>query len=265
MTQFSYDFEQAILGQCAVYDPARIDSLINPLPTQVSTVTTGGTATDGDYVITVVGEEGTFVATFTRGAGETNAQITDALATEWNTNSGGENIATMTSDAVSVNTLAFLHAGSSYTVTVSAPAPGTLVAAETVSPLGANFPMAIFVTSDDGVEARRLTTGDTAQDIWGCLVRNADLVQELALPAPSELEFLPAAAMSVMREGEVWVSPEVAVAVNDPVFVRVTATGAEVSGAVRNDADGGDAVQVAGRFKTAAAAGGLARIMLNTP
>jgi hypothetical protein len=32
MVQYSYDHEQAILGQCAVYDPARVDSLLNPLP-----------------------------------------------------------------------------------------------------------------------------------------------------------------------------------------------------------------------------------------
>jgi len=85
------------------------------------------------------------------------------------------------------------------------------------------------------------------------------------LPQPTVLEFLPAAELSVMRTGEAWVAPEVAVAVNDPVFVRVTATGSEQAGALSNVTDGGDNVQVAGRWKTAAAAGELARVLLNMP
>jgi hypothetical protein len=264
MPQFSYDLPIAVLGQLAVYDPARIDSLINLLPSQQSTVTTGGTATAGVYTIKVVGEEGTFTAEFTRVA-ETNAQITDALAADWASKSENSNIATMTSDAVSINTLDFLHAGQGYTVTVTAPAPGTLTSALVVDPAGSNIPLAIAVTSDDGINARLLTTGDTAQDVWGIVTRNADLVQELGQTQPTTLEFLPASAMSIMREGEIWVEPEVTVAVNDPVFVRVVATGAEQAGALSNVADGGDNVQIAGRWKTAAAAGELARVLLNIP
>ena len=150
MPQLNYDFGNAILGQLAVYDPQSIDSLINELPKQVSTVTTGGTATDGIYRITVVGEEGTFVAEFDRQAGETNAQITDALAAAWLANAAAANIATMTSDGVSVNTLAFLHAGSSYTVSVEAPSPGTLAAALVTAATGSNIPLGVMLVSDDG-------------------------------------------------------------------------------------------------------------------
>lgn len=264
MPQFSYDFAEAILGQLAVYDPASIDSLINELPKQQTTVTTGGTATNGLYTITVVGEEGTFTASFDRQAAETTAAITDALAANWAAQPANLNIATMTSDTVSVNTLDFLHAGSQYTVTVSAPAPGTLVAALVVNPVGVNIPLGIAVTSDDGEFARLPTTGDVVTDIWGITVRNADLIQELSLPSASELEFLPADALSVMRAGEAWVAPEVAVAVNDPVFVRVVATGSEQAGALSNVLDG-DNVLIPGRWKTAAAAGVLARVLINLP
>lgn len=265
MPQFSYEFAEAILGQLAIYDPASIDSLINELPKQQSTVTTGGVATDGTYTITVVGEEGTFTASFLRAAAETNAAITDALAANWAAQPANLNIATMTSDLVSINTLAFLHAGSQYTVTVVAPTPGTLVAALVVDPVGVNIPLGIAVVSDDGEFARLPAPGDTAQDFWGITVRNADLIQELSLPSAAELEFLPADSLSVMRSGEAWVAPEVAVAVNDPVFYRVTATGAEQFGALSNVADGGDNIQLAGRWKTAAAAGVLARVLINMP
>ena len=68
-----------------------------------------------------------------------------------------------------------------------------------------------------------------------------------------------------MRIGEIWVAPEVAVAVNDPVFVRVVATGTEQAGALSNVLDG-DNVQVSGRWRTATTAPGqLARVILNTP
>lgn len=264
MPQTSYDFIEAILGQLAVYDPASIDSLVNTLPAQQTSVVTGGTETAGVYSITVVGEEGTFVASLTRVA-ETNAQITDALAADWLANSGGANIATMTSDGVDTNTLQFLHSGAGYTVTVSAPAPGTLTAALLTDPTGSNIPLGVMVISDDGEFGRLPTTGDVAGDAWGVTIRNAELVQELSLSQPTDLEFLPAAAMGVMREGECWVAPEVAVAVNDPVFFRVVATGSEQAGAFSNVADGGDNVQVAGRWKTAAAAGELALLLLNMP
>jgi len=138
MPQTDYNFIEAILGQLAVYDPASIDSLVNTLPSQQSTV----------------------VTSFTRVA-ENTAAITDGLAAAWLADAANANIATMTSDGVDTNTLDFLHAGNGYTVTVSAPAPGTLTAALVVDPNGVNIPLAIAVTSDDG-EAARLPTAAPA-------------------------------------------------------------------------------------------------------
>lgn len=263
MPQYSYDFASAILGQLAVYDPASIDSLINSLPAQVSTVTTGGTATDGVYRITVTGEEGTFVAEHTRTGAETNDDVTTALQASWAGNDAASNIADM-ANVASVNTLTFLHSGSSYTITVEAPAPGTLVAALVTDPSGSGIPLAIMLVSDDGKFGRLPTAGDVAGDMWGITIRNAELIQELALPSATTLDFLPASAMGVMREGECWVAPVAAVAVNDPVFVAL-GTGADAAGTLRGTADGGNTVQVSGRWKTAAAAGALAKVLLNMP
>lgn len=264
MPQYSYDFEAAILGQLATYEPEGIDSLLNELPKQVTTVTTGGTATDGTYRITVVGEEGTFTAEFVRAAAETNAQITDALAADWAGKPENANIATMVSDGVSVNTLSFLHSGQGYTVTVEAPAPGTLTAALVTDPAGASIPLGIALTSDDGEVGRLPTAGDVAGDIWGVVVRNADLVQELSQVQPTVLEFLPGSAMSVLRMGEAWVTATTAIAVNDPVFVAL-GTGADAAGTLRGSADGGNTVQIPGRFRSAGAAGALVRVQLNIP
>jgi hypothetical protein len=264
MPQTSYDLPIAVLGQLAVYDPASIDSLVNLIPSQQSTVTTAGTNTAGDYTITVVGEEGTFTASFTR-VGEDNDAITAGLQADWASQSANLNIATMT-NVGSVNTLDFLHAGQGYTVTVTAPSPGTLTAALVVDAAGSNIPLAIAVTSDDGEFARLLVDGDVVTDIWGIVVRNADLIQELGQATPTILQFLPGDALSIMRSGEAWVAPEVAVAVNDPVWVRVDpssgATGQ--AGALSNVVDD-DNVLVPGRWKTAAAAGELARVLINLP
>jgi len=266
MPQYSYDFENAILGQLATYEPEGIDSLLNELPKQVNTVTTGGTATDGFYRITVVGEEGTFVAEYEADAsgGDTNADITDALAAAWLANTSAANVATVTSDGVSVNTIAFLHAGQGYTVSVEAPAPGTLTNALVTDPAGSSLPLGIALASDDGEIGRLPAGGDTAQDIYGIVVRNADLVQELSQTQPTVLEFLPGSAMSVLRQGEAWVVATTAINVNDGVFVAL-GTGADAAGTLRGSADGGNTVQLSGRFRTAGAAGELVRVLLNTP
>lgn len=266
MPQLSYDLPIAVLGQLAIYDPAHIDSLVNNVPAQQTDAVTAGTVTDGVYSITVVGEEGTFVASHTRSGAETTADVTDALEAAWIAlGSAVLNIATMTSDGTDTNQIDFLHPGNSYTVTTVAPSPGTLVATLIVDPNGSNIPLAIGISTTDGVTARLLTTGDLVTDIWGIVVRNAELVQELGQPTPTVLEFLPADALSVMRSGEAWVAPEVAVAVNDPVFIRVVATGTEQAGALSNVVDGTDNVLVPGRWKTAAAAGELAKVLINLP
>jgi hypothetical protein len=263
MPQFSYDFPIAILGQLAVFDPARIDTLVAEVPVQINDIQVV-TFPDGTYTITAVGEEGTFTATFVAVASSA-AAIADGLAADWNADAANLNIATAVSDAVDTVTLTFLHPGFAYTITVASPA-SDMTNTLAQSSQGAPIPLGIGITSDDGVTARRLTTGDTAQDVWGILVRNAELVQQLNTSQPTETEFLPGDALSVLREGEMWVEPEVAVAVNDPVFVRVTATGTEVSGALSNVADGGDNVQIAGRWLTATtAADQLARVLINTP
>lgn len=266
MPQLSYDIPIAVLGQLATYDPENIDSLIVLVPNQQTDVVTGGTAADGVYSITVVGEEGTFVAAFDRQSAEDDAAITDALAAAWLAlGSAVLNIATMTSDGVDTNQLDFLNAGNGYTVTSVAPSTGTLVSTLIVDPDGSNIPLGIGISTTDGEFARLLTTGDLVTDIWGIVVRNSELVQDFNQSVPTVLEFLPADSLSVMRSGEAWVAPEVAVVVNDPVFIRVVATGAEQAGALSNVVDGTDNVLVPGRWKTSAAAGELAKVLINLP
>lgn len=67
--------------------------------------------------------------------------------------------------------------------------------------------------------------------------------------------------MSVLRQGEVWVQPEQAVAVGDPIYVRYKAgSGGSQLGAIRKDADSTTAAQVpnGSKFLTSCSANGFA-------
>ena len=263
MPQFSYDYPIATIGQLGTWvGNVNIDSLVWPLLAQNTTVTVG-TSTAGLHTIRIQGQEGLFDSSFTVVA-ETVAQLTDALAAAITANTDLLNIVVATSDGVSEIDLAFLQNGYSYTVSYPAN-PGTDLSttAETAAG-GPRLPLGIGLVDAGNRVGRLPTTGDVALDILGIVVRNAEQVLTLDViqPAPG---FESPSEISVLLEGSCWVAPEVAVAVNDPVFVRVVATGTEQAGALRNDADGGDAVQLPGRFRTAAAANGLARIEINLP
>ena len=72
--------------------------------------------------------------------------------------------------------------------------------------------------------------------------------------------------ITVLRKGRIWVYTEVAVAVNDPVFLRHTTNAALLAGDFRNDADTAraDAITNA-RFVTATTAAGLVQVEINLP
>ncbi len=70
---------------------------------------------------------------------------------------------------------------------------------------------------------------------------------------------LPGNLISVMRRGRIWVNVEEAVTPADSVFVRYTASGANVPGNFRTDADTSKALQLYGcRFASITTGAGLA-------
>lgn len=72
--------------------------------------------------------------------------------------------------------------------------------------------------------------------------------------------------ITVLRKGRIWVYSEVAVAVNDPVYLRHTDNAALLAGDFRNDADTARADQIANaRFITATTAAGLVMVEINLP
>lgn len=262
MPQFSYTFPPAQLGQIGTFGWENIDSLANPLRSQINTITVADNDA-GTYSVTITAPEGEFV-TSRPVVAQSIAQIADELADAINDNEDLLNIVSAESDGVSVITLTFLHAGVSYTVAVSS-ASADLVLALSQSAGGSNFPLGIGVVDAGDKTARLPQSGDVALDILGIVCNRGDVELPFQTGFDSSAQLVPGAELAVLRQGEIWVRPETAVSVNDPVYCRVVATGSEQAGALRNDADGGDAVQLSARFRTAASAGGLAKIQIDTP
>jgi len=263
MPQFSYSFPPAQLGQIGTFGPPSIDCLVNPLLPQISTVTVVDNDA-GAYAVSIVGPEGSFSFGITVVA-QTIAQVADQLAAAAVADDDLLNIVEVTSDGVDTVTMTFLHSGVDYTVGVTS-ASADLTLALTQASGGSEYPLGIGIVDAGNKVGRQPTTGDVALDILGISCNRSDCVLPFSMPGfASSASIAVGGEVAVLRQGEIWVRPETAVAVNDPVYCRVVATGAEVAGALRNTADGGDAVLLPGRFRTAASAGGLAKIQLNAP
>lgn len=114
--------------------------------------------------------------------------------------------------------------------------------------------------SKDGL-AIPCTTGKADADVVGFVL---NLGPALELTDADELPV--ASAATVLRQGTITVQVEDAVAKGAPVFVRMVATGGEVAGSCRSDADGGDAVQLTGCvYMQTTTAAGLCKIAVNRP
>lgn len=260
--QFSYSYPVATVGQIGGWDVGAVDSLVWPLTSQTTVFHVSGT-NDGTYTLRIAGEEGTFDSSFVASS-NTTAQIIDGIIGAVTGNNDLNNIVSATSDSVATGTLAFIHEGYSYTVSYPSN-PSTSLSTDSSSDASpARVPLGIGVVDNGSGGARVPASGDSALDILGISVRNADQVLTLDYQQPDPGLAAPA-SVSAMRQGSCWIECETTASVNDPVFVRIVATGDEQAGAVRIDADGSDAVQIPGRFRTSCSAGGLARIEVNLP
>lgn len=102
-----------------------------------------------------------------------------------------------------------------------------------------------LVTNDPAVvQGWKYATGALTDGVLGILVRTSAIESRRDNAPPSYDKGVPA---NVLKFGRIWTTPEVAVTKHDPVYVRTVANGAlNQLGALRNDADGGNAVLVPG-------------------
>jgi hypothetical protein len=264
MPQYTYTRPAGLPGMLSIWDDDDIDSLVVATPTQQDQVPIGGTD-DGDYWVQIQGEEGTFTIKFTA-SGNTAIEIADGLAADAASQVGLTNIVSTASTVGTPLVLDFIHPGASYAVSFPSNPGGNMSLLAVQSPDGSPIRPGYAIASDDGLTARPVKVGDTAAQFWGTACRNSDLLNPNAGLNGRDIQFMPADMVSACASGEMWVPVETAVAVNDPVFFRVNATGSQVFGAYGNTADGGNAVQVVGRFKSKTTAPGqLARVRLANP
>lgn len=103
---------------------------------------------------------------------------------------------------------------------------------------------------------------DVNKGVLGMLVRTSAIESRRDTAPPSYDAGVPA---NVLEFGNAWTASEVAVLKHDPVYVRVVANGAlNTLGALRNDADGGNAILVTGaRWMDDAAENVANRVELN--
>lgn len=109
-----------------------------------------------------------------------------------------------------------------------------------------------------------LSAGLTVADVLGVVVRDpmktgvfaSNLYALTGMPSGAEGNYIDTEMVPVLSMGAIWVFTEVAVADQDPLYVRVAAgAGGSVLGAFRNDSDSSTAVLVPGRFTRSCAAG----------
>lgn len=266
MPQLNYaiNMSRGVAGTPANERPRDVVTGILALLAQISTVTIAGTASDGDYTITltdaVLGQS--ITATFTRGSGETNTQIAAGLRDAVNALGSPWNDRVVATSAAGVVTLTFVVTGRPYTVAAAAPGSGTATPATTQAAGGTAQRPGFFVSRVLGSTntLRPLASGDDDEEIFGLVERPLGQLEQAA--DGSDDVFPVGSTVPIVRQGVYLVAVEEAVTPESVPHIRKIATGTEVLGAVRGSADASDTISLAGkaRFVTAAAAGELAEL-----
>jgi hypothetical protein len=267
MPQFNYTHQALTLGQIATTETWDIDSYVNELLAQEDEVTVGGNAIAGTYTIQFDGPDAEALQVSVVAAGaETPAQMVAAFLVAIQADSDFTNLLVGT-DAAPELELDFLHPGQVYVISFPSDPNGILSNTLIQAAGGINLHLGVGVVPGSSAEfAVAPGAGSVDADFLGITVKGTVEIQVNDGLSTSESVFAPGNSVSVMEEGTTVVLTEDAVAFNGPVFMRIVATGTEIFGAFRSDADGGDAIAIAGaKFRSATTAAGLAQIKVNRP
>lgn len=105
----------------------------------------------------------------------------------------------------------------------------------------------VFVENDRSNDDRGIDTLDVGSTIAILAGVTARVPYDITDIAAADTEEIPQnTAVSLIRDGLVYVRCEEALAAGASFFVRRVATGSEVAGSIRSDADGGDAIAFTG-------------------
>jgi hypothetical protein len=214
------------------------------------------------YQLTFVTSAGNRTATYTSDGSATKAEIVAGLQAAVNALGDADYAAFNVGGDLVLQP----KAGVSSPRAVSSTGAGTLAIASRSGILPFGVAVALDVTRFDSNDPQTLPVrlpNASTDKILG-IVRFTQFFESYGASVAS----LPAGqSVNVAKKGHFWVSPEVAVTAGDPVYARHTANGGLTQlGALRNDADTSNAIQLAGcRFLSSALAGGFAVVELNLP
>lgn len=257
ITGYSRTMDKGIPGSRAEFGEIVARPMVNPKNKQVTELTAGGTASDGDYTVTITEPDGTVhTVTFTRASAETNDGISDGLVTAFETAITGD-LAGVVESAVDSDTndlqITFAHEGLDYTVATSAPGSGTLTATEITDPAGSSIPLGRFVAdggaSEDGQRAMALPSGVAETAVLGVLMRPIGMNTNQEGTLSSDVDEVQAGGLGdVCRRGAVNVLNVGGDATaNGSVFVVVNTAGGDALGAARGTDDGANSVELPAR------------------
>jgi hypothetical protein len=240
MPQYSYAYLIGRNGQIATPN-AVVDSYLNALVAQVTTVTWASTGDAGDYTVRIQSDDEGEVdetLTHTSAGGEADTDTIAGITADAASNDNLINVVVVTDDATDTNTLTFVHENRGYTVTATAVAgTGTVAEATAAGGTRVNLGTALVNGTNAG-EATLPGTTATDDDVVGLSVYNTDA--EINEGDPVLEDGSPAGSMlSLLVQGEAWVEVEDAVSLG-PVYVRrANASGAtEAVGKLRGSMDG---------------------------
>ena len=268
MTQLNYDYSMREALEGARADSGAVDAMsyLNPSLAQISTLTVGGTASDGDYVTTLTPSDGgaAFSITVTRSTTPaTNANLATAIAAAFAASSDALGVVTA-SPASAVVTLTFLRPGITYTITTSAPGSGTLVAATTQATGGGYVRVGKFVARNASYDRRLtpITTSTTIATVVGVAERTGQILNGASLGFTYDA-YRPGDEVSVVRGGRIWMLAGEAVTPASTPYVWIDHTDTtHAVGTLVAAANGGSAITAATicRVLSTAAAGSLAKV-----
>ena len=264
MGQVSYDYTTAKNGTL-IGSANAVSSFTNPIAAQVTAATVGGT-TDGTYTLLVTddasGETWAFDGV---GSSSTTTQIAAAVEASADADVDFAGVGTV-SAAVAVVTITFADAGRSYTVAWSADPSGASTVANTTDAGGSVLPVGLVVYLSSDGEVSPATAGGSGA-IVGVVVEGADAEITNGALTPA-YGYPPGATCNVLTRGECWVKVADAVTAGGAVdYKGANATAALPLGLPGSASltDGTAIPSGAAKWKTSAAAFGLARLMVNIP
>jgi len=200
MPQYNYDYPNAIVGQIGTYATDDLISTLNPLNAQVTNLEYNGITTDGDYSLTVEGDDGSSAtSTVFAASSNTAAQICAGIVAGCLSSPEFAGLISAAAVATTDNVVvSFEKAGVVYTVTANVPGSAPTQTNSTTAGY-AEVSLGVILQASAGSFTTSYT--DAALGL-GVTVRNPALVHGLdngsdAYDGPS--------MMLLLRRGEVWV------------------------------------------------------------